>query len=1109
MLTQHNDISRSGQNLNETILTPNNVNATLFGKLFSQPVNGQVRAQPLFVSRLAIPNKGTHNVVYVATANDYVYAFDADNNGGGNARPLWSVSLLTNTTPAGTYTSEFGVIGTPSINLTTKTIYLVSSEARGSTFLFRLHALDLSTGAEKFGGPVPIEGTIEGTGNGSTGGKLTFDPGSQYQRAGLLLLNGVVYISFCSQNDAGTWHGWIFSYNEQDLNQINIFSTTRNGTGGGIWMSGAGLAAEVNAPDKPFGRMFLATGNGSFTATKPYSNSMGYSMSVLNLDLSNGVMTVKDEFTPHDWSVREAQDGDVGSGAPILLPNQTTASGKTFSPLVQMGKSGTMYLLDRNQLGGFDANSDQIVQEIQTPEFGPNKWGTGIWGAPAYWNGNLYFGGAQYDPVGSRVGASLAAYSIVKGRISTAATSQSAELFSFPGPTPSVSANGKNDGIVWVLKTDTYTTGGNEVLFAYNANDLADLLYSSNTHASRDNAGPAEKFVVPTVANGKVFVGASDQVSVYGLLNDTPTAPPPIFVPDSKTFHGSLSVAIEDSIANSTIFYTTDGTTPTTSSTVYRGAFTINSNETITAIASAADYLQSAPSSATYTDSADTANPVFSLSSGAYTGTQSLKITDSTKGARIYYTIDGSTPTTSSNLYSQPLSVSVSASVRAFAVAPGLNASPVVLATYTIEPPYTFNYNQGFSGSQSTIQYNGTAGLDDFRLQLTDGGQNEAGSVFYKKKVNIQSFTTAFTFQLSNPLGDGFTFSIQNESATARGSDGGGLGYQGMGKSLAIKFDLFSNAGEGPDSTGLYLNGATPTLPAINLSGTGINLHSGDYIDAYITYDGTDLTMTLTDQVTLASWSHAFAVNIPSVVGGDTAYVGFTGGTGGSSSSQKLTAWTYLTGPLTLPNYAAGFDPANLTLNRAKLSGAALELTNGYPNETASAYFSKPVNITAFTVDFEFEVSKGSVPPFGDGATFVIQNSELVARGGTGGGLGYSGIPKSLAIKLDLYSNAGEGSDSTGLYTGGATPTVPTVNLTPSRVVLSSGHPIHAHITYNGTTLTWTLRDMTSGAKFTSSPQKINIPETVDGNTAYVGFTAASGGATAVQKILNWTVTNP
>ena len=242
VLTAHNDIARTGQNLKETILTPSNVNPTQFGELFSHSVYGAVMAQPLYVSNVTISG-ALHNVVYVATTLDFVYAFDADNNGGINAGPLWSLYL-----PGNTYLSDGGVIGTPVIDPSSNTMYLVSHETQGSTSLFRLHALDITSGAEKFGGPMAIQASVPGTGNGSSGGVLTFNPAYEWQRSGLLLLNGVLYIAFSANADNGPWHGWLFSYNEATLQQIDVFCLSPNGMGAGIWMSGAGLAAEVNNP---------------------------------------------------------------------------------------------------------------------------------------------------------------------------------------------------------------------------------------------------------------------------------------------------------------------------------------------------------------------------------------------------------------------------------------------------------------------------------------------------------------------------------------------------------------------------------------------------------------------------------------------------------------------------------------------------------------------------------------------------------------------------------------------------------------------------------------------------------------------------------------------
>ena len=802
VLTAHNDTARTGQNVNETILTPSNVNPTQFGKLFSQPVNGSIWAQPLYVANVTI-NGQLHNVVYVATTGnyeynkaqtftgDYVYAFDADTNGGANANPLWQVSLLTAPVPTpGSYPYQFGVIGTPVIDPSTNTMYLVDAEMQNAVLIHRLHALDITTGAEKFGGPVQIQPSIPGTGSGSSNGVLTFNDVYQFQRPALLLMNGVVYIGFGAVNDEGPWHGWLLSYNAATLQQINVFCTTPNGSGGGIWMGGAGLAGEVYNPAKPFGRMFVrhrkrlqATfGIGAPTVSgQPYSNpSNEYGMSLLDLDLTNGMFTVEDEFTPFNESSLNSHDADLGSGGPLLLPTQTLASGLTLNALVQIGKTGMFYILDRDNsndgsnnpgteyspagLGGFNSTADQVVQEVQTPETTPGfNWGAGVWGTTAYWNNTIYSGGTNVANPTNAAGAGtpLSAYSFVNGVLSTTPTSQSAELYSYASPTPSISANGNTNGILWLLH---HGSGVDETLEAYDATNLANLLYSSNTNLTRDNPGVAEEYIVPTIANGKVFVGTLGFVSVYGLLAGEPAAPSPVITPGTTTFDSPVTVTMTDAIAGAIIYYTTDGSTPTTNSRSIQSANppVVSTTETITAIASIVGYLQSAPSSATYTSTETPANPVFSLAAGTYTGTQTLTITEPSSGAVVYYTVDGSAPTTASLVYTKPLTISASQTVQAVAVYPDQAASAVVSATYTIQPAGVLNFSNGFALADGPIQFNGSTDLDDFRLQLTNGGTNEAGSAFYATPVNIQQFTTNFTFQLSNPSADGITFTIQN-----------------------------------------------------------------------------------------------------------------------------------------------------------------------------------------------------------------------------------------------------------------------------------------------------------------------------------------------------------
>ena len=1125
VLTYHNDSERTGRNLNETTLTPSNVNPSQFGKLFSYPVNGWMLAQPLIVENVPIAGQGTHDTVYVASYTDDVYAFDADTNGGTNANPLWHVSLLTNATSSGTLTLNSGVWGTPAIDLSTNTMYLISSESEGSAQIFRLHALDIRSGKEQFGGPVQIQASVSGTGSDSTGGVLSFDAAYQRQRPALLVMNHVVYMAFGSYNDEGPYHGWLFSYSvnqsTQKLQQNDVYCTAPNGSGAGIWMGGAGIAGEVYDPSKPYGRIFVTIANGTFsTAKQPYS----YGMTVLDFDVTGGTFTLEDSFTPYNAVALSNSDADLGSSGPLLLPAETLASGKTLNPLLQIGKAGMFYLLDRDNnndgsnnssteyspagLGGFNANSDQVVEEFQTPLGPGSNWGEGVWGSTAYFHNRIYSGGTNAgDAASSAGGNTLQAYSYVNGVMSTSPTSQSAEKFIYPGPNPSISANNTSDGVVWALMANPLASGATDlVLLAYNANNLGTTLYSSNTNASRDDPGHAEKYTVPTVANGMVYVGASGRLNVYGLL-DSPTTPKPVISPGSGKFSGTEKITITDATAGATIYYTTDGTPPSSNSAVYSAStgITISSSETIKAIASAQGYIMSAEASATYTSNTVPPVPVFSLAGGTYIGTQSVMITDSSSSATIYYTLDGKTPSVgASDTYTfqtDALSVSSSETVSAIAVSTSGYSSATVSNAYVIEPAGTIDFTGGFTSAQGPMTFNGSTDLDDFRLQLTNGGTEQAGSAFYATPVNIQAFSTSFTIQQSNPTADGMTFTIQNAGATAIGAYGGGLGYQGIGKSVAIKFDLFSNNGEGPDSTGLYTNGASPTTPAIDLSSTGINLHSGDYLNVTLTYDGSLLTMTLTDAITMATWTRSFEVNIPSIVGGNTAYVGFTGGTGSGSSSQKVSSWLYE--PQPLPTAATTFALGPMTLNGgADFDGSRLELTDGGSNEARSAFLTTPVNVQEFTSSFEFQLTSATA----DGFTFTIQGDKPTALGGRGGGLGYSNIAKSVAVKFDLYSNSGEGSDSTGLYINGASPTVPATGLTSSGVNLHNDDPFIVQLSYDGTTLTVVITDMLTGASAAQS-YSVNIPSIVGGSKAYAGFTAGDGGATSIQKILTWTYT--
>ena len=1091
--TWRNDISRTGQNLNESILTPSNVNATQFGKLFSLAVDGYVYAEPLYMQNVTIGG-ASHNVIFVATENDSVYAFDADSNGGSNANPLWFASMLSTShgAAAGAITvssnivgtdivPQIGITGTPVIDPTSGTLYVVSATEEGTNFVQRLHALDITSGAEKFGGPVVLTATVPGTGNGSSGGSLTFDSEWQNQRAGLLLLNGIVYIGFGSHGDNGPWHGWILAYNAQTLTQTGAFCSSPNGVGAGIWMGGEGLAADVVDPvNHPYGRLFLATGNGDYTATKPYSAGMDFGDSVLNLDLTNGVPTVQDNFTPAIQANLDEYDGDQGSGGALILPNQTTGSYPHL--LVQAGKSGEVYLLNRDNLGGYNTGGDQVVQGL------PNEVGdAGTWTTPAYWNGTVYYW-AQQD--------TLKAFSLVNGQLVTPPVTSS-EIYGFPGANPEISANGTTNGIVWSIDSEGYMTSGAAILQAHNASSPGTTLYSSATDSSRDNPGLAVKFTVPTVANGKVYVGTQTQVSVFGLLNGEAQASAPVISPAGGNFGGTQTVTITDSTPGAVIYYTLDGSTPTVASPVYSAPFNITATTTVQAMATATGYLESGVSSETYTDTTQVLAPSFSPGSGTFTQAVSVTISDGTTGASIYYTTDGSTPTTSSTKYTGPVLVSTSETLSAIAAETGYTSSPVVSASYTISSGGTtyINYaNNGFTTTNLGLNNGPTVTGGD--LELTDGGSAENRSAWFTTPVPIGSFITNFTFQQTNATADGMTFTIQGDNIWALGYSGGGLGYQSITNSVAVKFDLYSNAGEGIDSTGMYVGGAAPTVPAVDLTSTGVNLHSGDIMNAQLIYDGSELTLTLTDTVTNATATEVFAVNIPSQVGGTTAYVGFTGATGGFTATQKVLSWNFTSFPTQSTAALPTFSPVagtytsaqSVTISDATPGTTIYYTTNGTTPTTSSTIYSNPIQVSTTETLEAIAVETGYTNSPVATAAYTI-SSALPAP--------------TFSPAAGTYSSAqsvtiSDSTAGTTIYytTNGTTPTTSSTKYT-SAVTVSSSETLEAIAVETGytnspvATAAYTISSALPAPTFSpaagtySSAQSVTISDSTAGTTIY------------------------
>jgi hypothetical protein len=498
MLTWHNDLARTGQNLQETVLTPTNVNSKTFGKLFSFPVDGQIFGQPLYVYNVAIPGKGTYNVIYVTTENDSVYAFDAD---GTNTTALWYDSFInpskgitpipcadTGANPC-PFASVIGITGTPVIDPSSGTLYLVAATKENGKFVNRLHALDITSGAEKFGGPVQIEASVPGRGSGNKHGVVSFDPHHQLQRPGLLLLNDVVYLGWASFGDVAPFHGWILGYGAASLSQMAVFNSTPNGSDGGLWQGGA--APSVDAA----GNIYLITGNGTFDVNKGGSD---WGDSFLKFDSS---LAVLDYFTPYDQLKLSKNDLDLGSGSGLLLPLQ---NGKFPHEMVSAGKEGLIYVVNRSKMGKFDSRKNDVIETVRGSA-------NGYWSSAAYWNNAVYYAGREDF---------LSQYALSKGLISKSPVHSAPTKFS-AGSTPSVSANGSADGIVWAIERlpkvkDAFPTA---VLHAYNATNVSQELYNSNQAGTRDVLGSGVTFSVPAVINGKVYVGTGSELDVLGLLN--------------------------------------------------------------------------------------------------------------------------------------------------------------------------------------------------------------------------------------------------------------------------------------------------------------------------------------------------------------------------------------------------------------------------------------------------------------------------------------------------------------------------------------------------------------------------------------------------------------
>jgi len=499
VITYHYDNGRSGENLNETALAPANVNSTQFGKKGEFAVDGKVDAQPLYLSQVTI-NGQKKNVLYVATEHGSVYAFDADSINGTTSTFLWKTTTLgsgettSDTRGCGQVSPEIGITATPVIDRGRNAIYVVAMSKNSSGSYFqRLHALNLSTGAELFSGPQTITATYPGTGDNSSGGNVIFDPKQYKERPGLLQINGTIYTTWSSHCDIRPYTSWVMAFSADTLAQTSVLNLVPNGSDGGIWMAGTAPAAD------PAGNLFFILGNGDFDTTL---NASGFPANgncgncFVKLSTSSG-LKLADYFTPHNTVAESNADTDFGSGGGILLLDVMDSGGVTRHLSVGAGKDSIIYVVDRDSMGKFNASTDQIYQEIS------GQLGGGVFSMPAFFNNTVYYGA---------VGDALKAFPVTTARLAAAPSSQSTHHFGYPGTTPSVSANGTTNGIVWAIEN----TGA--ILFAYDATDLTKELYNSNQAANNRDHFSGNKFITPMVVNGKVYVGTPTSVAVFGLL---------------------------------------------------------------------------------------------------------------------------------------------------------------------------------------------------------------------------------------------------------------------------------------------------------------------------------------------------------------------------------------------------------------------------------------------------------------------------------------------------------------------------------------------------------------------------------------------------------------
>jgi hypothetical protein len=500
VLTYHNNNSRTGLNPSETTLTLSNVTVKSFGKIFELTADGLVDAEPLYLSQITISGV-KHNALIVATENDSVYAFDAD-----SGEQLWKITTLENgETPSddrncSQITPEIGITATPVISRPTAypngVIYVVAmSKDSSGNYYQRLHALNATSGAELYDGPVTIAAQYPGTGDGSSGGYVVFDAAQYKERSGLLMVGNEIYLTWASHCDIRPYTGWVMGYNATTLKQTTVINVTPNGSEGAVWGAGGGLTADSD------GNIFFLDANGVFDTTlnsDGFPDEGDFGNAFIRLTTKGG-LAVADYFEMDNGPEESDSDTDLGSGAALLLPPMKDSKGNTWNLAAGAGKDTNLYIVNRSSMGKYNASSNNMYQELVGGL--PN----GMWSVPAYFNNMLYYG---------PVNETIMAFQFTDAVLGTKAVAKTSITYEYPGATPSISSNGTKNAIIWAVENKNPA-----IMHAYNATTLDELYNTDQASGDRDHFGAGNKFMTPLIINGKVYVGTTTGVGAFGLLS--------------------------------------------------------------------------------------------------------------------------------------------------------------------------------------------------------------------------------------------------------------------------------------------------------------------------------------------------------------------------------------------------------------------------------------------------------------------------------------------------------------------------------------------------------------------------------------------------------------